>query len=42
MRPLILASSFLFLVLGGVAKAEEVYINCKFQSGSGDDDFKNP
>ena len=41
MRPLILASSFLFLVLSNVVRAEEVYLNCKFQSGSGDDDFKN-
>ena len=34
MRPLILASSFLFLVLGSVVKAEEVYLNCKFQNGT--------
>ncbi len=29
MRTLILASSFLFLVLGGTVKAEEVYLICK-------------
>ena len=34
MRPLILASSFLFLVLGSGVKAEEVYLNCKFQNGT--------
>ena len=34
MRTLILASSFLFFVLGGVVKAEEVYLNCKFQNGT--------
>jgi hypothetical protein len=28
MRLLILASSFLFLVLGGVAKAEEIFLKC--------------
>lgn len=28
MRPLILASSFLFLVLGGVVKAEEIFLKC--------------
>ena len=42
MRTLILASSFLFLVLSNIVRAEEIYLNCKFQSGSGDDDFKNP
>ena len=34
MRPLILAFTFLFLVLGSVVKAEEVYLNCKFQNGT--------
>ena len=33
MRTLILASSFLFLVLGGAVKAEEIYLNCKFVRG---------
>ena len=32
-RYFILTSSFLFLVLVGVAKAEEVYLNCKFVRG---------
>jgi len=30
------------LLLIGNVRSEEVYLNCKFQSGSGDDDFKNP
>ena len=34
MRPLILTSFFLFLVLGSGVKAEEVYLNCKFQNGT--------
>lgn len=38
MRPLILASSLLLLVLGEVAKAEEVYLNCKFVRG----DYSSP
>lgn len=32
MRPLILASSFLFLIFGGVAGAKEVVLNCKWSS----------
>jgi hypothetical protein len=37
---------YIFLVFGILllatgAKAEIVYLNCKFQSGSGDDDFRN-
>ena len=41
MRPLILASSFLFLVLGGVVKAEEIYSLCKLEKGciAGDEHF---
>ena len=42
MKIIFIVSSFLFLVLGAAVKAEEVYLNCKFQSGSGDDDLKNP
>ena len=34
MRSLIFVSSFLFLVLGSGVKAEEVYLNCKFQNGT--------
>ena len=34
MRTIILASSLLFLVLGSGVKAEEVYLNCKFQNGT--------
>lgn len=33
MRTLILASSFFFLILGGVASAQEIYMNCKFFKG---------
>jgi hypothetical protein len=33
MRTLILASSFLFLVLKGAASAQEIYMNCKFFKG---------
>ena len=33
MRTLILASSLLLLVLGGVAVANEIYMNCKFFKG---------
>ena len=37
MRPLILASSFLFLVLGGVASAKEIkYFQCIYEDGSED------
>ena len=37
MRPLILASSFLFLVLGGVAGAKEIkYFQCIYEDGSED------
>lgn len=38
MRTLILTFTFLFLVLGVVAKAEEVYLNCKFVRG----DYSSP
>ena len=34
MRSLIFVSSFMFLVLGGAVKSEEVYLNCKFQNGT--------
>ena len=33
MRTIILASSFLFLVFGAVADAQEIYMNCKFFKG---------
>lgn len=33
MRTIILASTFLFLVLGEVAGANEIYMNCKFFKG---------
>jgi len=38
MKKFIFTFIFLFLVLGGVAKAEEVYLNCKFVRG----DFSSP